>query len=202
MAAIERIPTPTTVKDVKVFLGVTGFCRRFILRYATVAAPLTSLLAGEQHFQWSTSCQDAFSTLKQKLSTAPILAHPVADQPFVLTTDAWTVGIGAELAQESPEGLRPVAYFSRVLSKTKRRYSTYDREFLAIMMTVHFRHHLLGTNFLLRTDLRPPQYISVTKDPWGRHARWIAELEENCFTVEYIDGDRNSGGCPQSSWIY
>ena len=90
----------------KVFLGITAFYRRFIPRYATIAAPLTSVLAGEQKFQWSTHCQDAFNTLKRKLSTAPILAHPVADKPFVLTTDASTVGIGAELAQEISEGLR------------------------------------------------------------------------------------------------
>ena len=67
VAAIERIPTPTTVKEVKVFLGITGFYRRFIPRYATIAAPLTSMLAGEQKFQWSTHCQDAFNTLKRKV---------------------------------------------------------------------------------------------------------------------------------------
>ena len=111
VAAIERIPTPTTVKEVKIFLGITGFYRRFIPRYATIAAPLTSMLAGEQTFQWSTHCQDAFNTLKRKLSTALILAHPVADKPFVLTTDTSTVGIGAELAQESSEELQPIEYF-------------------------------------------------------------------------------------------
>ena len=78
------------------------------------------MLAGEQKFQWSTHCQDAFNTLKRKLSSAPILTHPVANKPFVLTTDASTVGIGAELAQVSSEGLRPIACFSRVLSKTER----------------------------------------------------------------------------------
>ena len=76
--------TPTTVKEVKVFLGITGFYHRFIPRYATVAALLTSMLAGEQRCQWSTQCQNAFNILKRKLSTAPILAYPVADKPFVL----------------------------------------------------------------------------------------------------------------------
>ena len=79
------------------------------------------MLAGEQKFQWSTQCQDAFNILKWKLSTAPILAHSVADKPFVLTTDASTVRIGAELAQERSKGLRPIAYFSRVLSKTEKK---------------------------------------------------------------------------------
>ncbi len=172
VAAIERIPTPATVKEVKVFLGITGFYRRFISRHSTIAAPLTSMLAGEQTFQWSTHCHDVFNTLKRKMSTAPTLAHPVADKPFVLTTDASTVGIGSELAPESSERLRPIAYFSRVLSKTERRYSTYDREFLAVVMaTRHFRHHLLRTKFLLRTDHFPLQYLSTAKDPWGRRDR-------------------------------
>ena len=79
-----------------------------------------------------------------------------------------------------------------ILSKTKRRYSTYDREFLAVVMaTRHFRHHLLGTKFLLRTDLFPLQYLSTATDPWGRRARWITELQEYCFTTECIKGDQN-----------
>ena len=97
----EYLHPCTTVKEVKVFLGITGLYPRFIPRYATIAAPLTSMLAGEQKFQWSTHCQDAFSTLKRKLSTAPILTHPVADKPFVLTTDASTVGMARHVCQKS-----------------------------------------------------------------------------------------------------
>ena len=108
-AGIERIPTPTTVKELKVVLGITGFYGRFSARYTAIAVPYTSMLAGEQKFQWSTHCQDAFNTLKRKLSTAVILAHRVAAKPFVLTSDASTLGIGAELAQEYSEGLRPIA---------------------------------------------------------------------------------------------
>ena len=89
-----------------------------------------------------------FHTLKHKLSTSPVLIHPHVDKMFVLTTDASTVGIGAELAQENPAGLRPVSYLSRTLSKSERRYSTYDQEFLAIVMAIrHFRQRLLGTTF-------------------------------------------------------
>jgi hypothetical protein len=160
------------VKEVKTFLGMAGFYRKFIPSYATIAKPVTSMLAGEQQFCWSTQCQEAFLELKQKLSSAPCLAHPVLDRMFVLATDASAVGTGAELAQESNQGLKPVAYFSRALSKTERRYSTYDREFLAIVMAVrHFRHHLLGEHFRLRTDHRPLQFLSTASDPWGRRAR-------------------------------
>ena len=120
------------------------------------------------------------------------MTHRHVDRIFVLTTDASTVGIGAELAQETPVWLRPVSYFSRTLSKSEKRYSTYDQEFLAIVMAIrHFRHHLLGTTFRLRTDHRPLQFMSTTKDPWEQRARWIVELKEYSFTVEYIESQRN-----------
>ena len=125
--AVTRIPPPASVRDVKVFLGATGWYRRFIPQYATLAKPLTTL---GREFDWTSECQEAFVALKQKLSSAPVLAHPLPDRPFVLTTDASSVGLGAELAQVTQGNVvKPVAYFSRVLSKTERRYSTYDRVF-------------------------------------------------------------------------
>ena len=188
--AVTRIPPPSSVRDVKVFLGATGWYRRFIPQYATLAKPLTTLLENGREFDWTSECQEAFVALKQKLSSAPVLAHPLPDRPFVLTTDASSVGLGAELAQVTQGNVvKPVAYFSRVLSKTERRYSTYDREFLAVIAAVrHFRNHLLGATFRLRTDHRPLQFVTNAKDPWGRRARWIAELQEYDFEMEFIDG--------------
>ena len=99
-------------------------------------------------------------SLKQKLSCVSVLTHPSTDREFILTTDASTVGIGAELAQETNDGRKPVAYFSRALSKAERKYSTYDREFLAIVMAVrHFRHHLWGA--IPIADRSPPFTIYV-----------------------------------------
>ena len=183
-AAVVRIPVPRTVHEVRRLLGMVGWYRKFIPRFSTISKPLNSLLEGEKTFRWSQECQDSFDTLKLKLSTSPVLTHPHVDRMFALTTDASTVGIGAELARETPAGLRPVYYFSRTLSKSERRYSTYDREFLAIVMAIrHFRHHLLGTTFRLRTDHRHLQFMLTTKNPWGRQARWIVELEEYSFAV-------------------
>ena len=190
---VTRIPPPSSVRDVKVFLGATGWYRRFIPQYATLAKPLTTLLENGREFDWTSECQEAFMALKQKLSSAPVLAHPLPDRPFILTTDASSVGLGAELAQVTQGNVvKPVAYFSRVLSKTERRYSTYDREFLAVIAAVrHFRHHLLGATFRLRTDHRPLQFMTNAKDPWGRRARWIAELQEYDFEMKFIDGRDN-----------
>ena len=126
--AVTRIPPPSSVRDVKVFLGATGWYRRFIPQYATLAKPLTTLLENGCEFHWTSECQEAFVALKAKLSSVPVLPYPLPDRPFVLTTDASSVGLGAELAQVTPGNVvKSMAYFSRVLSKTERRYSTYDR---------------------------------------------------------------------------
>ena len=82
--------------------------------------------------------------------------------------------------------------FSRPMTKTERNYSTYDRELLAIVYAIgHFRHHLLGRRFVLRTDHRPLQYFPVTRDPWGRRARWLAELQPYDFSIQYVEGSQN-----------
>jgi hypothetical protein len=140
---IAKIQTPSSIKEVKSFLGMTGWYRRFISGYATIAKPLTSLLEEEKTFQWSPESDNFFVTLKERVTSAPVLAHPDPSRTFVLTTDASPVGIWAESAQNIPDGLKPVAYFSRTSTKTERRYSTYDREILAMVMAVrHFLYHL------------------------------------------------------------
>ena len=120
-AAIAKIPSPSSIKEVKSFLGRTGCYRRFIPRYATIAKPLTSLLEGETTFQWSSECETSFVILKDRVMSAPVLAHPNPSQMDVLTTEASTVRVGAELAQNTPDGLKPVAYFSRTLTKAERK---------------------------------------------------------------------------------
>ena len=108
------------------------------------------------------------------------------------TTDASSVGLGAELAQVTPENVvKPVAYFSRVLSKTERQHSTYDREFLAVIAAVrHFRHHLWAQPFVFEQH-GGLQFVRNAKDRWGRRAKRIAELQEYDFEMEFIDGRDN-----------
>ena len=165
-AAIAKIPKPANVKEVRMFLGMVGWYRRFIPRFASIAKPMYNLLEGDKAFRWSHECEIAFSTLKEMLISNTVLSHPHPDRTYVLTADASMVGIEAELAQQTPEGIRPVAYFSKTLSKSERKYSVYDKEFLAIVMAVrHFRHHLIGTKFCLRTDHRPLQFWPIPKTP-------------------------------------
>ena len=190
--AISRLPVPSTPTEVKTFLGATGWYRKFIRNYATTATPLTKLTHAGVAFNWTHECQTAFETLKLQLMKSPLLSHIRPVGTLVLTTDASTVGLGAELAQETHEGTHPVAFFSRAMTKTERNYSTYDRELLAIVSAIrHFRHHLLGRRFVLRTDHRPLQYFPVTRDPWGRRARWLAELQLYDFSIQYVEGTQN-----------
>ena len=107
--AITKIQRPSSIKEVKSFLGMTCWYRRFIPKYSTIAKPFKSLLEGDKLFHWSPECDSSFVTLKNKIMSAPVLAHPDPSQMFILTTDASTVGIGAELAQSTPDGVRPVA---------------------------------------------------------------------------------------------
>ena len=155
--AIRSWPAPITVKEVQKFLGGTGWYRKFIKNFREQARPLTKLLEKNATFIWNKEQEDAFTFLKNCLTTAPVLAHPKPNVEFVVTTDASSVGIGGELAQPDEDGvLHPVAYYSRCLTKRERSYPTYDRKVLVIRDTLkHYRYYLLESKFRLRTDHKP-----------------------------------------------
>ena len=122
--AVSEWPVPTTVAEVQSFLGLCSYCRRFVDDFATVAKPLTKLTEKGVSFIWKDAEQRSFETLRQKLVTAPVLAFPSREASFILDTDASDVGIGAVLSQELDGEEHVIAYGSRVLSKSERRYCT------------------------------------------------------------------------------
>jgi len=141
-------PVPSSLRQLRAFLGLASYYRKFIRHFAVVAAPLTDLLKKDA-FLWSDRSIEAFHLLKQALAQAPILALPDFSHPFVLETNASGSGIGAILSQAG----HPIAYFSKKLSTTAQKQSTYAREMQAIMATVaKFRHYLLDHKFIIRTD--------------------------------------------------
>ncbi|KAL5517640.1 hypothetical protein EMCRGX_G003226, partial [Ephydatia muelleri] len=140
VAAVEAFPVPKTKKDVRAFLGLTGYYRKFIPEYATIAAPLTELTKKEQPncLAWSSGCAEAFEALKRHLCTSPVLKCPNFGRPFVLQTDASDWGVGAVLSQkDDDDNEHPVAYFSKKLLPRERRYSTIEKECLAIKLATH-----------------------------------------------------------------
>lgn len=148
--AVMDWPIPKNLKQLRGFLGLTGYYRRFIKSYATIASPLTNLLMKEA-FGWTVDAETAFQKLKQAATTAPVLGLPDFSQPFVLETDASGTGIGAVLSQAG----HPIAFFSKKLAPRVQLQSTYVREIHAITTALaKFRHYLLGHKFILRTIKR------------------------------------------------
>ena len=138
-------------RQVQQFLDIANNYRRFVKNFAIIAKPLIHLTEKNCIFRWSNECQVAFDTLRQKLTSPPILAFPDFSKPFILDTDASDVGLGAVLSQVQSDGSEHVvAYGSRVLSKAERKYSVTRRELLTVVVFItHFRPYLLGCPFLI-----------------------------------------------------
>ena len=146
--AMVEWPQPKNIKELRGFLGLTGYYRRFVRSYASIAAPSTELLKKDA-FHWTIATQEAFTKLKVAMSSASVLALPNFNKDFVLETDASDYGVGALLIQNE----QPLAYFSKKLSLRMQQASTYVRELYAITEAVKkWRQYLLGRRFLIRTD--------------------------------------------------
>lgn len=151
---IDAAPRPLTKRQVRAFLGLTGYYREFIPNYAGISAPLTELTRkGESNLvKWAPAHEEAFRSLKQHVSRAPILRLPNLQQPFVLRTDASDTSLGAVLMQDHEGKLHPVAYASRKLLPREVAYSTVERECLALVWGIQkFSMYLYGVHFLNRS---------------------------------------------------
>lgn len=187
---------PNNTSDVRSFLGMTGYFRRFIPDYATVAEPLTKLLKKEATFVWEEEQALAFEKLKVVLTSPPILAFPDSDKLQILTTDASGRGIGAVLSQvqdEDSNDEQVVAYASRVLRGSELKYSITHMEALAVVWGVRkFRHYLAGRKFIIRTDHSALSFIFNNPTPSPKVQRWSAALFEYDFKVQYRPGRMNT----------
>lgn len=192
LKAITNYPLPKTTKQIKSFLGITGFYRKFIKNYAHIAKPLTNCLKKGNKIQHTEEFLNAFNTLKSLLTNPPILAYPDFEKPFLLTTDASNYALGAVLSQKGVTGEKPVSYISRTLNDTEQKYSTIEKELLAIVWSCKmFRPYLFGTHFTIRTDHRPLKWLMNIKEPSSKLTRWRLKLEEYDYDIEYIKGKCN-----------
>ncbi|MCG7879381.1 MAG: RNase H-like domain-containing protein, partial [Candidatus Thiodiazotropha endolucinida] len=190
--AVKEWPVPVSQTEIRSFLGLCGYYRRFIKGYSEIAKPLHTLTEKGREFVWTDTCQNAFERLKEHLVNAPILVYPDFMKEFILDTDASHNSIGAVLTQKHDGKERVVSYASRTLSKSERKYSVTRKEMLALVYFVkHFRHFLLGRKFLIRTDHSALKSLMKTKEPEGQQARWIETLAEYDFEVKHRPGKRH-----------
>ena len=172
--AVRDYSPPKNVQELRRFLGLTSYYRRFVNHFAKVAEPLHRLTCKNTAFEWSQECQIAFDELKRRLVTPPVLAYPNFDVDFVLETDASHQGLGAVLSQRQEDGrLHPIAYASRALSGAEKHYGITDLETLAVVWAIsHFHYYLYGHCVTVYTDHSAVKAVLETASPSGRHAHW------------------------------
>ncbi|KAJ8352284.1 hypothetical protein SKAU_G00237600 [Synaphobranchus kaupii] len=189
VAAVRDWPVPGNVGELRSFLGLASYYRRFVRDFATLASPLHRLTDKCRPFVWQEEQSMAFDQLRAALTEAPVLAYPDAQRPFIVDTDASNTGVGAVLSQEDEDGERVVAYYSRALGKAERNYCVTRRELLAVVRALHhFRPYLQGSHFLLRTDHASLTWLLTFKDPEGQVARWLEQLQGYDFEIRHRAG--------------
>ena len=186
--AIHSWPVPCTVTQVRSFLGLAGFYRRFVKDFSTIAAPLHELTKKGATFTWAATQQDAFNTLKDKLTHAPLLQLPDFNKTFELECDASGIGLGGVLLQEG----KPVAYFSEKLSGPSLNYSTYDKELLALVRTLEtWQHYLWPKEFVIHSDHESLKHIRSQAKLNRRHAKWVEFIESFPYVIKHKKGKEN-----------
>ncbi|WVZ76013.1 LOW QUALITY PROTEIN: hypothetical protein U9M48_024018 [Paspalum notatum var. saurae] len=186
--AIRDWPTPTTVTQIRSFLGLAGFYRRFVRDFSSIAAPLHELTKKGVPFAWGDSQAVAFNTLKDKLTHAPLLQLPDFNKVFELECDASGIGLGAVLLQEG----KPVAYFSEKLSGASLKYSTYDKELYALVRTLQtWQHYLWHREFIIHSDHEPLKHIRTQTNLNRRHANWVEFIESFPYIIKHKNGKEN-----------
>ncbi len=190
--AVTTWPTPDSGTEVKRFLGLCSYYRRFIPTFADAAQPLYQA-AGTHPFQWTPEAEEAFKQLQLALTGAPVLAYPDPDGEFTVDTDASNLGLGAVLSQNQGGEERVIAYFSRTLSRPEQNYCVTRKELLAAVKAVrHFYPYLCGRKFRLRTDHSSLRWLLNFRHPEGQLARWVETLQQFDFSVEYRPGSKHT----------
>ncbi|KAL5582147.1 hypothetical protein UlMin_014589 [Ulmus minor] len=167
--AIQEWKTPANVKELRLFLGLANYYRRFVEEYSKMAAPLTELLKKGVTWEWAIVCEAAFQELKNAMMQDPVLALPDISKPFEVQTDASDFALGGVLLQEG----HPVAYESRKLSGAERRYTAQEKEMLAVIHCLRvWRHYILGSKFVVKTDNTRVSHFFTQPKLTAKQARW------------------------------
>ena len=192
ISKIERFPTPRNRKEIQRFLGLCNFNRRFVNNYTDISAPLNRLTSQKVKFKWEKDEEEAFAKMKNTLCETTALYLPDWSKPFHVKTDASDIAVGAMLFQYDVEGVaRPIAYHSKSLSAPEKKWTVTEKEFYAIVNASRKWTVYCYTQVTFHTDHQPLKYIRSQKDPRGKIGRWLMELENIDYRVEYCQGKDN-----------
>src|SRR6202051_2999603 len=190
--AVCNWPVPKNVHELRSFLGLAGYYRRFVKDFSMIASPLTALLHKNQKYEWGAEQDNAFAALKQAVSSAPILIITDPQLPYTVVTDASGYAIGAALCQDHGNGLQPCAFLSRKMNDAERNYPVHEQELLAIVHALReWRHYLLGNRISIITDHRSLQYLATQDKLSARQTRWSEFLHQFDFEIRYRPGKEN-----------
>ncbi|GJX60693.1 putative reverse transcriptase domain-containing protein [Tanacetum coccineum] len=186
--AIKDWASPKTPTEIRQFLGLAGYYRRFIEGFSKIARPMTKLTQKSVKFEWGEKAEAAFQLLKQKLCSAPILALPEGSENFVVYCDASHKGLGTVLMQRE----KVIAYASRQLKVHEKNYTTHDLELGAVVFALKmWRHYLYGTKCVVFTDHKSLQHILDQKELNMRQRRWLELLSDYDCEIRYHPGKAN-----------
>jgi hypothetical protein len=186
--AVLNWSRPTNVAEIRSFLGLAGYYRRFVEGFSQIAAPLTHLTRKGVKFEWSNACEESFQELKQRLVTAPVLTIPSSSGGFVIYCDASRVGLGCVLMQHG----RVVAYASRQLKQYEKNYPTHDLELAAVVFALKiWRHYLYGERCEIYTDHKSLKYLFTQKELNLRQRRWLELVKDYDCMINYHPGKAN-----------
>ena len=206
---VKDFPIPTTQKQLRGFLGLCNYYRRFVQDYAKIASPLNSLLKKEigknfSKVDWTDKCQIAFDTLKDNLISAPILRFPDMSRPFILSTDASGFSLGYILGQVDKNGQEYViCYGGRAIRKEELKWNTTEKECLAIIEGINsYKHYLTHKPFTIYTDHANLEWLHNKKDPSGRLGRWALKLQGYNYVIKHRKGIKNQNADALSRIVY
>ncbi|GBM49180.1 Transposon Ty3-G Gag-Pol polyprotein [Araneus ventricosus] len=189
-------PRPETVHDLRSFLELFTYYRRFVRNFSAIGKPLHKLTEARSNFNWTEECEKSLNSLMQSFITFSVWTYPRTDKEFILDTDAINEGIGAVLFQKIGNEERVIAYLTKSLGNPERNYCVTRKVLLVIVKSIdHFHHYLYGRKFLLRTDHASHRWLLNFREPEGQIARWIQRLREYDFKIQHskVSSHGNAG---------
>jgi hypothetical protein len=190
--AVSKMPAPKNPKELQFFLQTCSGFQQFLEHFATTSGPLSTLLK-DQPWDWGPAQREAFQTLREQLTSPPVLRTADPTQPFILRTGSSVYAFGAALLQGDGPEERPIEYASRLLNATERNYSATERGALAIVWAINkFRGYVRDASVVVITDHQPLRWLMDLKSPMGRLTRWALQLQPYNISIEYTPGPANA----------